>query len=132
MASVNPNDRDRGLRLIGAVTTTVAALSLVAIGATTALAADETRQADAQKAVSTKVTLQLGPPSTSTPTSTGPTAAPVKPTKSAKKKAKAKVKVKATHTASSSPSRTTKPSPKPKTPSAKATTPPPAVSSTGS
>src|SRR3954469_14433258 len=50
VASVNPVDRDRGLRLVGAVTSAVAAVSLVGIGATTALAAGQTRHQDALKA----------------------------------------------------------------------------------
>jgi hypothetical protein len=42
MPGVSPADRDRGLRLVGTVTGVVAAVSLVAVGATTALAAGDT------------------------------------------------------------------------------------------
>jgi hypothetical protein len=52
MAFVNPGDRDRGLRLVDAVTSAVAAVSPVAIGGTTALAAGGTRHADRSPALS--------------------------------------------------------------------------------
>ncbi len=71
VASVNPNDRDRGLRLVGTVTSAVAAVTLVAVGATTALAAEQTKQRDELKFVASK------PEAAGTvvvPTGTGPTA----------------------------------------------------------
>ncbi len=46
MPRTSPADRDRGLRLVGTVTGAVAAVSLVAVGAATALAAGDTEQHD--------------------------------------------------------------------------------------
>ncbi len=71
MASVNPNDRDRGLRLVGIVTSAVAAVSLLAVGATTALAAGATRHKDQLRSVSANST-QPAPAPTGSPASLAP------------------------------------------------------------
>jgi hypothetical protein len=153
VASVNPNDRDRGLRLVSTVTSAVAAVTLVAIGATTALAASETKQQDELKFVGAKpeseaaVPLAVGPtgrpsatasrvsaakPSTHKPkatTKSAPTGVPAKKatTKAAPKPTTTKPKT-STSTATTKPkpaATTTQPAPDP-------TTVPPTVPSTGS
>lgn len=84
--SVSPDDRDRGLRVAGTLTGAVAAITLVAVGGTTALAASKTRDQDAAKqvaaAVPTEPAQSAGSPGSATPT--------VQPTgKPKQKKAKA-------------------------------------------
>jgi hypothetical protein len=129
MASVNPDDRDRGLRLVGAVTGALAAVSLVAIGATTALAAGETRHQDELRAVSVSagpatVDSTLGKPAVDDP----------KPSATAKQsKAKSKSKAKASEKSAEQSTAKNKSSPKPKkAPAVAATSAPPSVPSTGS
>jgi hypothetical protein len=133
MASVNPDDRDRGLRLVGAVTGAVAAVSLVAIGATTALAASETRHQDELRAVA----VSAGP-ATVNSTLGKPAAADPKPSakaKSSKPKSKSKAKAdqKSSKKSTEQSTAKNKSSPKPKkAPAVAVTSAPPSVPSTGS
>jgi len=142
VASVNPVDRDRGLRLVGVLTSVLAAASVVAVGATTALAADETRAQDARKIASAS---NAGDPGITVAEDT-PTASP---TATPKKRAKTPVSRKTRTTGPSDATRTKSQSaddeapaaPKPATtkPKAKRTAAPattvaepPPVASTGS
>ena len=75
MPAANPVDRDRGLRLVGVVTTAVTAVSLIGIGATTALAAGETRHRDEARAASAAPGSSPSPAPAADPT-TAPTSRP--------------------------------------------------------
>jgi hypothetical protein len=143
VTSVNPVDRDRGLRLVGAVTSAVAAVSLVGIGATTALAAGQTRHQDALKAAradpaggaeSAAVgSVSAAGDSAPTPRTTSPKRKPAKGTASRSRRATdpANTGTKATGATAA---RATRPSstPKPSRPSTGTSPQPPAVPSTGS
>jgi hypothetical protein len=137
--------------MVGVVTSAVAAVSLVGVGATTALAANETKHRDAAKAVAVVDTAGTTGPSSEQPTA-GPTSTP-RPTKAAASRSRTKrtstpkastpktstTRTKraadpVTTTKTSKPTKTTS-SPKPtKSTAAPAdpTTEPPAVPSTGS
>src|SRR5882724_12030562 len=91
MASVKPDDRDRGLRLVGAVTSAVTAVSLVAVGVTTGLAARHTRHVE-QLAISANIALRSAGAATAGPsTGTAPVGEPA-PTSTATPKAATKPK----------------------------------------
>jgi hypothetical protein len=130
---VNPVDRDRGLRLVAVVTSVVATLSLVGIGAATGLAAGETREQDALKAAGRNT----APESTAAPTAKP--RATVKETKHPKISTSRKTRTaraRTTREDSSSRPSTTKPKPRPRPASTRTTAPavvaPPAVPSTAS
>jgi hypothetical protein len=74
--SVKPGDRDRGLRVVGVVTSAVTALSLIGIGATTALAAGATRHRDALRAAEAGTAPRVLVPGAPEPVAATPSSGP--------------------------------------------------------